>query len=931
MFPYPSGATLHVGHPLGYIATDVYARFQRMAGRNVLHTLGYDAFGLPAEQYAVQTGRHPRATTEANIARMRRQLRRLGLGHDARRSVATTDPAFYRWTQWMFLQLFNAFYDVAQDRARPIAALVAELESGQRPVPEGHSWAELTELERRRLVDGHRLAYLADAPVNWAPGLGTVLADEEVTAEGRSDRGNFPVFRRRLRQWTLRITAYADRLLEDLDRLDWPESIKTMQRNWIGRSEGTSIRFAISGSDVRIPVFTTRPDTIFGATFLVLAPDHGTLDEVIAGTWPRDTPQEWKAGGATPAEAVRLYRLTALTNDAERQRADRPKTGVFTGAFAENPATGQDIPVFVADYVLAGYGTGAIMAVPAHDERDFEFASGFDLPVVAVVSPPGDWPAEPSRWTEAWTGEGICINSAGDAPGGGVVLDGLADAEAKEAVTAWLALNELGGPATTYKLRDWLFARQRYWGEPFPIVYDEWDMPVAVPEAMLPVELPELMDFSTAFDPEDQISDPEPPLARAQHWAHVTLDLGDGPRTYRRETNTMPQWAGSCWYELRYLDPTNDNAFCDPDVERYWMGPRDKDDTGGVDLYVGGVDQAVLHLLYARFWHKVLYDLGLVSSSEPFRRLVNQGWIQAWAYTDGRGAYVPAEEVVEVGAGAGAEAVAGHKSDRRPDVPGFKGVAGAEGGKRPAAWSWHGEPVTRRYGKMGKSLKNAVTPDELCDRYGADTLRLYEMSMGPIDTSRPWDTRAVSGSFRLLQRLWRNLVDEATGRSRVIEADADDATRRLLHKTIETVRSDYDTLRFNTAIAKLIELNNHLTRSAAVTGIPREVADPLVLMLAPVAPHTAEELWSRLGHQQSLAYEPFPVADAALLVSERVTCVVQVAGRVRDRFEVPASIGEEELRARALTSERVRSALAGRRVGRVVVRPPTLVNVVPGD
>jgi leucyl-tRNA synthetase len=894
MFPYPSGAGLHVGHPLGYIGTDVFGRFKRMTGFNVLHALGYDAFGLPAEQYAVQTGQHPRVTTEANIATMRRQLRALGLAHDARRSVATTDVEFYRWTQWIFLQIFNSWYDPAADAARPIEELVAKLESGERATPDGRPWADLTEGERRAVVDGHRLAFLSDAPVNWCPGLGTVLANEEVTADGRSERGNFPVFKRNLRQWMMRITAYADRLIADLDRLDWPEPIKLMQRNWIGRSTGARVVFAAqtpSGSQVPIEVFTTRPDTLFGATYMVLSPEHPLVDALVPDRWPGEMPPVWTGGAATPAEAVAAYRKAAAAkSDVERQES-REKTGVFTGAYAVNPVNDLPIPVFVADYVLMGYGTGAIMAVPAEDERDWAFAEVFGLPVVRTVQPPSE------DWTGPYTGDGVSINSENPE----ISLNGLEMAEAKARITQWLAGKGTGEPTVQYKLRDWLFSRQRYWGEPFPIVYDEHG-PIAVPDSMLPVLLPEVTDYSPkTFALDDATSAPESPLARATEWATVTLDLGDGPRSYRRETNTMPQWAGSCWYELRYLDPTNAERFVDAEVERYWMGPRPTEegavgDTGGVDLYVGGVEHAVLHLLYARFWHKVLFDLGHVSSDEPFRRLFNQGYIQAYAYTDARGIHVPATEVVE-----------------------------ADGG-----WTYEGEPVERSLGKMGKSLKNSVTPDDMFREYGADTLRLYEMSMGPLEVSRPWETRAVVGSFRFLQRLWRNVVDETTGEVRVADVAPDDATRRAVARAVDGVRRDMENLRFNTAIAKIIECNNHLTRVAAEGPLPLEVAETLVLLVAPLTPHIAEELWAKLGHRQSLAYEVFPAADPALLVEESVTCVVQVAGKVRDRLEVPPGISEDELRELALASEKVRTALGDKSVRTVVVVVPKLVNVVPG-
>ncbi|MFY1637514.1 leucine--tRNA ligase [Solwaraspora sp. WMMB335] len=887
MFPYPSGAGLHVGHPLGFIGTDCYGRYQRMAGRNVLHAMGFDAFGLPAEQYAVQTGAHPRITTEANIERYRAQLRMLGLAHDPRRSVATTDVEFYRWTQWIFLQVFNSWYDTQTDRARPISELIDAYASGERPVPtaqpwQGRPWAELDSRQRRELVDSHRLAYISEAPVNWCPGLGTVLANEEITADGRSERGNFPVFKRNLRQWMMRITAYADRLLDDLELLDWPEPIKLMQRNWIGRSTGAHISFPTAAAPIE--VFTTRPDTVFGATYMVLAPEHALVDDLVPATWPQGTRPGWTGGHATPREAVEAYRKQAAgRTEAERQTEGREKTGVFVGAYATNPVNGVKLPVFVADYVLAGYGTGAIMAVPGQDDRDWDFAEVFDLPIARTVAPPADFTGR------AYTGDGPAINSG--------FLDGLTVAAAKERIIAWLEANGHGRGAVTYRLRDWLFSRQRYWGEPFPIVYDSTGLPIALPAEMLPLELPEVADFSPrTFDPGDEHSDPETPLSRATEWVEVELDLTGVPgapagrHRYRRETNTMPQWAGSCWYELRYADPTNDAALVDPANERYWMGPTAADDCGGVDLYVGGVEHAVLHLLYARFWHKVLFDLGHVSSVEPFRRLFNQGYIQAYAYTDARGAYVDAATVTE----------------------------------RDGRW-FHGETeVDREYGKMGKSLRNVVTPDEMCEAYGADTFRVYEMSMGPLEVSRPWETRAVVGSYRFLQRVWRALVDETTGVCRVTDDPAAEELRRLTHRVIAGVRADMDGLRFNTAIAKLIELTNALTR---LPGTPRAVAEPLVLMLAPFAPHVAEELWQRLGHTGSLAYADFPVADPELLRAASVTYPVQVAGKVRARVEVPAEAAEDEVRATALAA--VAEHLAGREPRKVIVVPGRMVSVVP--
>ncbi|WP_422631888.1 leucine--tRNA ligase [Pseudokineococcus basanitobsidens] len=911
MFPYPSGAGLHVGHPLGYIATDVYSRYLRMSGREVLHTLGYDAFGLPAEQYAVQTGTHPRVSTLANIATMREQLRRLGLGHDPHRSISTIDPGYYRWTQWIFLQVFGSWYDVDRQRARPIADLVASFEDGSRATPDGRTWASLTAVERDDVLSGYRLAYADEAPVNWCPGLGTVLANEEVTADGRSERGNFPVFTASLRQWKMRITAYADRLVDDLEPLDWPEAIKIQQRHWIGRSHGAQVRFAVSGGegagDGVVEVFTTRADTLFGTSYLVLAPEHPLVDTVLPAAWPEQAPgggplpATWTDGGATPREAVHAYvRRAAARSDAERQADARAKTGVFTGATATNPATGEQVPVFVADYVLMGYGTGAVMGVAGHDQRDFEFARALDLPVRCVVEPVDGRGTDTSTWQDASTGKGsVVMGSDGRATLGayGVVLDGLGVEEAGERMATWLSERGLGRATTTYRLRDWLFSRQRYWGEPFPVVYDEDGVAHALPDDMLPVELPEVDDYSPrTFDPDDAATSPETPLSRRDDWVHVELDLGDGPRTYRRETNTMPNWAGSCWYELRYLDPDNTERLVDPEVERAWMGPREGKPLGGVDLYVGGAEHAVLHLLYARFWHKVLHDLGHVSSSEPFHRLFNQGMIQAYVFRDGRGIPVPAAEVEESSDATGA-----------------------------TTYSWRGSPVTRELGKMGKSLRNAVAPDEIAAQYGADTLRLYEMGMGPLDAARPWETRAVVGSFRFLQRLWRNVVDEETGEVRVTDEPVDDATARALARTVEGVRADYEGLRLNTALAKVIELNNHLVKRGTT---PRPVAEQLVLLVAPLAPHVAEELWHRLGCEGSVVHAPFPVADAAMLVEDEVTAVVQVRGKVRARLQVPADITEDDLRDLALAAEGVQRVVGDAPVRKVVVRAPGLVNVV---
>ena len=871
MFPYPSGTGLHMGHPLGFTATDMYARYQRMTGHNVLYTMGFDAFGLPAEQFAVQTGQHPAITTNQNIANIRAQLRRLGLSHDLRRSISTTDPGYYRWTQWIFLQVFNSWFDPQQKKARRIHELVAEFETGAR-TPTSGSWAALSPAERARELDGWRLAYVSDAPVNWCPGLGTVVANEEVTADGRSDRGNFPVFKRNMRQWMMRITTYADRLIDDLDLLDWTEAIKSMQRNWIGRSEGAMVHFDSPAG--RISVFTTRPDTLFGATFMVLAPEHPLVDELT-------TPQQ--------ANDIAGYRRAAAAkDDFDRQNEGREKTGVFTGSYATNPVNGMQIPVWIADYVLMGYGTGAIMAVPCGDQRDFEFARTFGLDIVAIQSPP-DRTLDTATWADAFKGDAPYANSANDS----LSLDGVATvAEGTHLTNQWLAAHGHGEATITYKLRDWLFSRQRYWGEPFPIVYDIDGNPHALPDELLPVVLPETDQFSPrTFDPDDAMSNPESPLDRLDDWVNVTLDLGDGLQPYRRDTNVMPQWAGSCWYEMRYLDPTNENDFVDPANEAYWMGPQTEGGSGGVDLYVGGVEHAVLHLLYARFWHKVLFDLGYVSSVEPFHRLFNQGYILAAAYHDERGMYVEAAEV---------QAVAG-------------------------GYQHEGRPVTREYGKMGKSLKNAIDPDDMCLLYGADTLRLYLMSMGPLDASRPWESKDVVGVHRFLQRVWRNVVDEHTGSIRLLAQPAGPDTVRLLHVTIAGVREELDNLRFNTAIAKLIEFNNHLTK---LGGCPADMAEPLVKMLAPLAPHAAEELWAKLGHPGSITYEPFPVADPALLVADTVEYPVQINGKVRSHIVVPAGTDNDEVQAVALADAKVQAALAGATPKKVIVVSGRMVNIV---
>jgi leucine--tRNA ligase len=887
MFPYPSGAGLHVGHPLGYIATDTYARYNRMLGKNVLHTLGYDAFGLPAEQYAIQTGTHPRTTTEANIENMRRQLGMLGLGHDPRRSVESTDPEFFKWTQWIFLQIYNSWFDEEQQKARPIAELIKELEANKRTTKDGRYYEDLTEEEKAAAIDEFRLVYLSNSTVNWCPGLGTVLANEEVTAEGKSERGNFPVFRKNLSQWMMRITAYSDRLLDDLELLDWPEKVKSMQRNWIGRSRGAEVSFPAEGYEIE--VFTTRPDTLFGAEYVVLAPEHELVDVLLSPIpYDDDVDERWTYGHDDPKEAVESYRTDiAAKSDLERQE-NKEKTGVFLGTYATNPVSGKKVPIFIADYVLTGYGTGAIMAVPAHDTRDYEFAKTFGLPITEVVS--GGNVDE-----EAWTEDGALVNSANYK---GLDLNGLNKAEAIAKAIEWLEKDDSGREKVQYKLRDWLFARQRYWGEPFPIVYDKDGFAHALPESMLPVELPEVEDYKpVSFDPEDKDSEPQPPLAKVRDWVEVELDLGDGPQTYFRDTNVMPQWAGSSWYQLRYIDPRNDEAFCDIENERYWTGPRPDQhgpqDPGGVDLYVGGVEHAVLHLLYSRFWHKVLFDLGFVSSQEPYRRLYNQGYIQAYAYTDSRGVYVPAAEVEE----------------------------------KDGKFYYNGEEVNQEYGKMGKSLKNAVAPDDICRDFGADTLRVYEMSMGPLDTSRPWATKDVVGSQRFLQRLWRLAVNEDTGELATTDANLSEDDLKQLHRTIAGVRDDYENLRLNTVVAKLIEYVNYLTKTYR-TEAPRAAVEPIAQLVSPIAPHIAEELWQRFGHDETITYQPFPAFEEKYLVDDEIEVPVQINGKVKARINVAADADQEAVFEVVLADAKIAELTSGKNVVKKIYVPGRMVNLV---
>jgi leucyl-tRNA synthetase len=805
MFPYPSGAGLHVGHPEGYTATDIIGRFKKMSGFNVLHPMGWDAFGLPAEQYAIKTGQHPRATTEKNIEGFRGQLKRLGFAYDWDREVNTTDPGYFKWTQWIFLKLYNSYVNEA-GKARPIAEL------------EGKGLS-------REEIDSRRLAYISDAPVNWCPALGTVLANEEIV-DGKSERGGFPVERRPMRQWMLRITAFAQRLIDELDGLDWPESIKLHQRNWIGRSEGAEVKFKVAGSEETITVFTTRPDTLFGATYMVLAPEHRLVDVLVT---------------EEQATAVEEYREKAgRKSDMERTELAKEKSGVFTGAYAINPVNNEQIPIWTADYVLMGYGTGAIMAVPAHDERDFEFAQKFELPVKQVVQPP-----EGKDW-QGFTDHGTAVNSG--------FLDGLTTPEAKKKIAAWLEEKGLGKGTVNFKLRDWLFSRQRYWGEPFPIVWEEGNHR-SIPENELPLLPPDLADFKPT-------GTPEPPLSKATDWVRYSA-------TATRELNTMPQWAGSCWYYLRYCDAQNSERFVGEAAEKYWMGGGKP---GGVDLYVGGTEHAVLHLLYARFWHKVLFDLGYVSTPEPFQRLVNQGLILG------------------------------------------------ENGQ-----------------KMSKSVGNVVNPDDVVREYGADSLRLYEMFMGPLEQVKPWSMKGVEGVYRFLARVWRLVMevdDEGVWSMSAALQDvpANKQLTKVLHETIKKCGEDIEKLSFNTAISQMMVCTN------AFTGAEVKPAAAIVTflkVLSPFAPHIADDLNARIASkfpalavQGLLSDATWPKYDPAALIEDEVEIVFQVNGKLRDKARVPIQATKEEIEKIALASARVQEFMEGKPPKKIIVVPGKLVNIV---
>ncbi|MBR4675036.1 MAG: leucine--tRNA ligase [Victivallales bacterium] len=818
MFPYPSGAGLHVGHPEGYTASDIWCRYKRMRGYNVLHTMGWDAFGLPAEQYAIKTGTHPAVTTAKNIATFKRQLEAFGFSFDWDREINTTDPKYYKWTQWIFSKLY---------------------EQG--------------------------LAYESEEPVNWCPDLGTVLANEEVI-NGRSEVGNFPVIRKPIRQWVLRITKYAEKLLDGIDGLNWPEGTKEMQRNWIGKSTGAEVDFTVAGTDTKITVYTTRPDTLFGATYMVLAPEHPLVEKITAPEC---------------REAVEKYVAETRTkSDLARTEDNKDKTGVFIGAYAINPVNGTKIPIWISDYVLISYGTGAIMAVPAHDTRDFEFATKFNIPIICILKPTEEaCKAEGVALEDVlagracWTGDGVLFQSGNDE----VQLDGLCVADAKKTIIDWMHKKGIGTPTVNFKLRDWLFSRQRYWGEPFPLVHMEDGTVQLVPESELPVVLPEMEDYKPT-------KDGEPPLARAKEWLKYT-DPVTGKKGLR-ETNTMPQWAGSCWYYLRYIDPHNDKAAWDPEKEKYWMP---------VDLYVGGAEHAVLHLLYSRFWHHVLYDLGLVSTPEPWKRLVHQGMILGISYKDQRGVLVPNDQVE---------------------------ARGEEYFSKET-----GEKLTMLPAKMSKSLKNVVNPDDIIKRYGADSFRLYEMFMGPLAEVKPWNTEGVEGVNRFLNRLWRSLVDVNTGNlsADVTDDPLSEEMERLLHQTIKKVGEDVESLSYNTAISQLMIFLNEMYRQPKRN---RKAMETFVLLISPMAPHIAEELWQKLGHAETLAYEPWPTYDESKLKAQNVEILVQVLGKPKARIQVPVDLDKDALCKVALENADVQAAIAGKTIVKSIAVPGRLVNFV---
>ncbi len=884
MFPYPSGAGLHVGHPEGYTATDIICRYKKMTGHNVLHPMGWDAFGLPAEQYAIQTGVHPEVTTKQAIDNFRRQLKRFGFCYDWSREFGTIDPDYYKWTQWIFLKIYNSWFDVEADngrgKARPIEELIADLESGARKaklnpdaaeytgagdLPDGTDagdWSTLDRETKKAIIDSYRLAYLSEQTVNWCPKLGTALANEEVI-DGKSERGGFPVYRKPLRQWMFRITAYADRLLNGLADLDWPTSTKTQQAEWIGKSVGAEIDFPIlapGGTELgeSLRVFTTRPDTIFGATYMVVAPEHPLVELAMDFAPPE-------------LDLKRLNNYVEWArdrSDIERQE-NKEKSGVDLGIKVKNPVTGKEIPVWTSDYVLMGYGTGAIMAVPAQDQRDWDFATEFDLPIVRTVQPPEDFDGE------AFTGTGPAINSD--------FLNGLEIAEAKSTIIDWLTKNKAGAPKVNYKLRDWLFSRQRYWGEPFPIVFDEWQNHYPLNESQLPVTLPPLADYAPV-----ESQDPQPLLAKAEDWVNVTagevggVDGFEDDKPLKRETNTMPGWAGSCWYYLRYCDNKNNSKLIGDDAQDYWLGDS------GVDLYIGGNEHAVLHLLYARFWHMCLHDLDIVQSDEPFRKLFHQGMITSYAFKDSTGRLVPVDEVSE------------------------------RDGKH--FLNENDEEVEQIIAKMSKTLKNVVNPDDVIADYGADTFRLYEMYMGPLEASKPWNTRDIVGLHRLLQKIWRLCTNDDGSIS--ISGTADEATEKQLHRLIAKAGADIEKLSFNTAIAAIFEFVN------VSKSLTRDQLDRFTRVLAPFTPHLAEELWSKLGNPPSVAHADWPTYEESMLVDDEVTIPVQVMGKLRSKITMPKDADNKSMEEAALADEKITAFLEGKQIRKVIVVPGRLVNIV---
>ena len=846
MFPYPSGAGLHVGHPEGYTATDIYSRYKRMKGFNVLHPMGWDAFGLPAEQYAIQTGTHPSITTRNNCDTFRRQIKELGLSYDWDKEINTTDPLYFKWTQWIFIRLFNTWFDEKLQKGRPVNELT---------IPE--EVKKLGDREIRRYIDSLRLAYYDNAQVWWCPSCRIVCANEEVLNDGSHEKCGNTVEKKNLKQWMLRIPHYAERLLKGIDNLDWPEGIKDMQRNWIGRSTGAEVDFKIDGLDETLTVFTTRPDTLFGATYMVIAPEHKLLGKITTSEYT--------------TKVNEYIRLSGLKSDLDRTDLAKEKTGVFTGRYAVNPVNNKLIPVWVADYVLTGYGTGAIMAVPAHDTRDFEFAKKFNLPIVCIQDPDvtdHDQRLRILEGNECWTEDGKYINSSDLVTG--VDINGLAKEEGIRKMTDWLESRNLGKAKVNYKLRDWLFSRQRYWGEPFPVIHWEDGEITVLSDEELPLELPPLEKYLPGETGES-------PLSNAKEWLNIT-DLNGRKGT--RETNTMPQWAGSCWYYLRFIDARNDELIFDSEKEKYWMP---------VDLYIGGAEHAVLHLLYSRFWHKVLFDLGIVSTDEPYKKLFNQGMILAFAYENEAGAKIPADQIEE------------------KDGKFYNKENGTE--------------VKQIVAKMSKSLKNVVNPDDVVSRYGADSLRLYEMFMGPLDVMKPWDDRNVKGVFNFIGRSFRFFSNPEN----ITSADYDNELLKGLHKTIKKVGDDIESLKFNTAISEMMIFLNLVYKKGKVS---KATADKYTLILSPFAPHLAEELWQLLGHDKSLAYEPWPEFDLQYLKEDTIEYPVSFNGKMRFLIELPADMPADEIRKAVLADERSSKWLGSSVPANVIVVPKKIVNVV---